>query len=374
MYDKIAVKRLTGSDLTIFKAQLGISSQSKQKAINLNADPFTTEMYPDLAGSVSPVPVIIKVLGPGGADAHVLTRKIVPPTGGYKNWRLNGEVISDLDDQPDRFSKLKAGDVAVLAFKGARKPESLDVYLLSQADPGDTDVAAALTAFLAGPPGNSLKTMQQSDLEAMLDAAGKPISDALRSASLSAGDADVEQAALGDPVAAAKLAKRGRGRALSAADLARARERASQIGRLGEEIINTYLKSETDAGKIKSYKWVSDENAVAPYDFEIALNDGSKQLIDVKTTDGEHDRAIHLSAAEVISAAQGGSPYRLYRVSAASAGEPILRVSQELRDICESIILVTNALPTGIRADGFTMQVADVEWGPAIQLSASDDD
>ena len=48
MMDKLALKRLTASDLTFFEWQFKNRNAGNQKAINLNADVFSNQLYPAL--------------------------------------------------------------------------------------------------------------------------------------------------------------------------------------------------------------------------------------------------------------------------------------------------------------------------------------
>jgi hypothetical protein len=66
---KLAVKRLTGSDLTLFAHQFHTTPRGKQKAINLNADVFVSEFYPAIGQSPIDVPqrfpIDLYIYGPG---------------------------------------------------------------------------------------------------------------------------------------------------------------------------------------------------------------------------------------------------------------------------------------------------------------------
>ena len=46
MINKLALKRLTASDLTLFEWHFNYRNAGNQKAINLNADVFKDQLYP----------------------------------------------------------------------------------------------------------------------------------------------------------------------------------------------------------------------------------------------------------------------------------------------------------------------------------------
>lgn len=124
---KLAVKRLTASDLTFFEWHFRNHNAGNQKAINLNADVFVDELYPalpELSIDSGKVPVDISVFGPNGKGLQNLQRKIVK-FGTYKNWRLNGEFIYNPNEDPGRYNVLSPGDFAFLEFSGAALPASL---------------------------------------------------------------------------------------------------------------------------------------------------------------------------------------------------------------------------------------------------------
>ena len=62
---------------------------------------------------------------------------------------------------------------------------------------------------------------------------------------------------------------------VAAAALARARASAESNGRDGEVLISIRLQHELAAGHIRSFRWVSEENAIAPWDFEIVEAGGT---------------------------------------------------------------------------------------------------
>src|SRR5687767_8045117 len=105
---RLALKRLTISDLTFFDWHFKNNPELRQKAINLNADIFVQRLYPSLPetepAKTGRIPIDLFVYGPGLMPELNVQRKIVK-TPSYKNWRLNGETVTD-QDVPDRFNSL----------------------------------------------------------------------------------------------------------------------------------------------------------------------------------------------------------------------------------------------------------------------------
>jgi hypothetical protein len=92
MIRKLAIKRLTASDLTLFEWHFRNQALGgNQKAINLNADVFIDKLYPGLpeiaAKTGGKIPLDLFIYGPGLEPEYNLQRKIVK-FGTYKNWRL----------------------------------------------------------------------------------------------------------------------------------------------------------------------------------------------------------------------------------------------------------------------------------------------
>lgn len=80
MPDRIALKRLTASDLTFFESLFRTLDVGNQKSINLNADVFVERFYPTLPDQISTsgdvINVSLTVLGPDGAGPYLLSRAI----------------------------------------------------------------------------------------------------------------------------------------------------------------------------------------------------------------------------------------------------------------------------------------------------------
>ena len=101
MNNKILIKRLTASDLTLFKWHFENINAGNQKAINLNRDIFIDILYPSLPIVAEEegwrFPLDLYLFGPGLHKEYNLQRKIIKG-GTYKNWRLDGEFISVVEE------------------------------------------------------------------------------------------------------------------------------------------------------------------------------------------------------------------------------------------------------------------------------------
>ena len=152
MISKLALKRLTASDLTFFEWHFRNRNAGNQKAINLNADVFTGELYPRLDIIVrerhNKVGIDLWIAGPGAAEPVNLQRKIIKGTR-YKNWRLDGEFIYNPEDTPERFNLLQPGDLALIGFEGDLEPNTVTLVLVSKDAPQDQILFSRLDEFLS---------------------------------------------------------------------------------------------------------------------------------------------------------------------------------------------------------------------------------
>lgn len=171
MADRLALKRLTGSDLTFFESLFRSLKVGNQKSINLNADVFVQQFYPSLpsligAGASDRILVSLTVIGPAAAPPYVLSRAVTKRAA-YKNWRLNGEFIWDPEGQPHRFDILSANDLALIEFSGDPAPQKISLLLLAQKSPIDTALHKSLATMIPG----GRKTMVQISRQELATAA-----------------------------------------------------------------------------------------------------------------------------------------------------------------------------------------------------------
>jgi hypothetical protein len=371
MADRIAIKRLTASDCTLFEAVFRAIGAGNQKSINLNADVLIDSLYPGLAAPGGPsdneIPLPMTIYGPAGKPPHTITRKIIKNST-YKNWRLNGEFIRGPIDDPSRYDNVRPGDLAVMAFTGAISPARLDMILVSQTDPADAALYASLTALFGN---RSMIAVTPAQIAAAVAAGGiagsHPVMVAAADPEL---EAALEEAAQGDFEGALRNRP---GRRISKNDLLKARAKAELVGQDGEGLLNGYFAAQVGAGKLATYIWAAASNAIAPFDFEITDAHGQKSLVDAKATNGPFENTIHLSLAEVIEAA-GPTPYRIYRLFGLDADGGQLRISDDISLLATKLKLIHEThMPAGIRVDGFSIGTEALTWGAAVHIAREDD-
>lgn len=369
MRDRIAVKKLTASDLTFFVWHFRNKNAGNQKAINLNADVFVDQLYPDLPElareHAGKIPIDLHIFGPGRHLDHNLQRKIIK-RGSYKNWRLNGELIIDPEDAQNRYDILEPGDLAVLDFYGAALPSRLVMLLLAARDPSDSALHRMLKPLLQT---ERMIRVDRSQLQAATREIRLEPDHPFR---LLIPDSDIEEAALGNAEAAKRIWRSRSIRETSKSHLYNLRDTAEEIGSRGEELINAYLTRMKSSGEIDDFEWVSELNAVAPYDFEFRLSDMSMTKIEVKTTIGEHRRPFHLSMAELVEACESDAPYAIWRISNLDEYQILLRKAPDIRDKARRVLNSLQDIPTGVRPDGFTISPDYLEFDDSDTLLVRD--
>lgn len=352
MSRKIVLKKLSASDLTLFKCHFDKTSGAKQKAINLDIDPLVTSIYRELPSiaNKSPenqIPVAISIYGPGGAGEHLLARKILKQ---QKNWRLDGEYVLNPDEQPRRYNTLKKGDFAILEFHGDISPKSVRIYLVARSNPPDRLLHEYLrrTFWNRFSARRGMIRVSDVELKTVIDRAsvkpGHPVLD------LSEMD-DLEDAAQGGIEGICKLVKRRKGRPIRYDELQRAKANAERIGRIGEQLYNQYLESRKATGRIRGFKWVSAENAVAPYDFSVEEGRG-RRLRDVKATAGDFGNRIHVSLGELLEMRDSQNPYDICRFYNVDETGGKFRLARNVGDKARLILDAFAKLPLGVSVDG----------------------
>jgi hypothetical protein len=383
MTDLLAIKRLTASDLTFFESLFRTIGAGNQKSINLNADVLTGQLYPGLsaiaeaADPPNEVGLALTIHGPAAAPPYALRRKIVKGTA-YKNWRLNGEFVYDPPDQPGRFDMLRPGDIAVFAFRGSPAPTAVTMVLLAAASPADAAMQRNLLGLVPGV--RSMARVTPERIEATLRAAGADANHPLGSIAASPeDDAALEDVAQGGAKGAGRLGTTRKARPVSPAELARAKQAAERIGLEGEAFVDLHLTRQERAEGMGRHEWVSQINAISPYDFFVSLNGGVSDLqkVDVKSTRGRFDADFHMSLAELREAADSPGPYRIYRVYELTPEGGTLRISGEVRGLAQRLLAAHNAAVfDGICADSFSIPpgATDLTWGPPTKLLPGADD
>jgi len=367
MTAKLALKKLTASDLTLFEWQFRNLGVGNQKAINLNANVFVEQLFPAIdeatRNSDGKLPLDLWIYGPGGAGALNLQRKIIKG-GAYKNWRLNGEFIVNPLEAPDRFNALSADDYVFFAFNGDVVPSNATAVFVARAITGDLGLHSICDSFgLSGR--NTMVALDDAAISNIVTRAGLSGDHPLASLTLAE---ELKDASLGSAPAIRRLLRSGRTPQLSAAALRKAREAADEMGRQGEELVAQYLERQKISGQIFDYEWTSNSNAVAPFDFLIRTEIHASERVDVKSTGGPFNREFHVSLAELQEMADATSPYRIYRVYEVKDEGAKLRISNEMNLLAQSIILSTGGLPQGVTIDAVSISPAGVGFEGEMSL------
>lgn len=369
MMDKLALKHLTASDLTFFEWHFKNRNAGNQKAINLNADVFIGQLYPALESIVKErdrLGANLWIAGPAAADPVNLQRKVIKGAS-YKNWRLDGEFVHDLEDDPDRFSQLQSGDIALFGFEGELAPETITLVLLASSAPEDHALFSRLALILSG---RRMSALEDDALRQLCEDVRVPQSHPVW---LLVSEEDLAEAAVGQAPAVERLLSRPRPARFSREALRKARRAAEEIGRLGEELVDVYLKGRLVVGDIADYEWVSNINAIAPYDFGVQRS-GAWEKLEVKTTSRGFGREFHLPLSELRDMAHREGVYRIARVYEASEDGAMMRISRECRTYGQSIIAGFGTLPTGVTPNGVTVVPDEGMFGEEIRVNVPADD
>ena len=367
MIQKLALKRLTASDLTFFAWQFKNQPAGNQKAINLNAAVLTGELYPALDSLVlerqKRIGVDLWVAGPDGAAPINLQRKIIKGAA-YKNWRLDGELVHNPEGEPGRFNSVRPGDIGLFAFAGELIPDIVILLLVSQDAPHDFELHRGLNETLGT---SGMVVFDEASLGLLCRRLGVPES---HSVWMIVRDEDLAEASLGLAPAIDRLATKPRFANLTYEDLKSARQQAEEIGRLGEEFVEMYLNGELENGSISDFEWTSKSSPLAPYDFRVKV-DGSWRKWEVKTTTGPFNREYYLSQGELREMANGDGSYCVARVYQATRESGLFRVSRDLRPFGQSIISALSNLPSGVLPNGVTISPDDTVFATEVELTVT---
>lgn len=359
---KLAVKSLTQSDLTFFEWQHRNRDVGHQKAINLNADVFIRQLYPSLPEAARPddsrIPLDLFVYGPGMHGEHNLQRKIIKG-GTYKNWRLDGEFIYNPETSPDRYNSLSPDDIAVLDFHGDVQPHSARLFLLAADQPEDRALNGGFSNLLGG---SSMIRVAPHRIETLVTRIDPPTDHPIRQLLL---DDELQLVAAGGAEGHDEIQNTGSDFFMSRSALLEARSRANEIGEVGEEIVNEYL---TGADDVVDIDWVSNRNAVAPYDFEIEFDDGTRVILDVKSTNGSFERKLHISVPELEAMCNRSQRYDLYRVYELDEAGARLRVAEDVSGFAGQVLTSLGNLPRGVTSSGIIVDPETLTFGGAVEL------
>lgn len=367
--EKMALKKLTHSDLTFFKCYFSNQKEkpSKQKALNLNSDIFVDELYPELRKSTADtkLPVSLHIYGPGLKDAHVLQRKILKSKGS-KNWRLNGELIYSQENDPQRYDSLQPGDIALIGFDGDTVPSIICIDFIAASIDEDKALHQVFTSILT----SAMQKIQSEELKGIVTRLNLPAHHPVYRFFL---DEDLVAAVEGDAEAVLRVYKHS-GTVMSSEELITSRQKAAYIGSMGEELISQYFQQLINQGKLLDFEWTSRENAVAPYDFKITATDNTISLLDVKSTSGKFETIFHISRAELITMANGAECYALYRVYDLTENGGRLRIVSDMRLFAKELLEKLALLPAGISVDSISCSPDLLDFSDSFELRTENEE
>ena len=364
---KLAIKRLTASDLTFFEWQFRNRYAGNQKAINLNADVFINELYPGLPSTATGIEgkrmVDLSIYGPGLGNEYNLQRKIVKGAS-YKNWRLDGEFVYDPPEEPGRFDVLTEGDLAVIEFFGDTQPSAVRMVLVAGVEPEDAALHSALSGVVSA--GHSMTSLTPNRLAQLVEDAGTRIDHPIND--LVSLETTIEVATLGVAEETAGYRSPPAPRRTSRDVLQRARSNANRVGELGEQFINSHLTILKANGQIEGFEWVSRENAVSPYDFRTGVG-GDEILLDAKATELSFDNKLHISFSELRQMAYGTERYDLYRVFDIGETTAKLSVAEDLGEWARGVLEIFEGLPEGVDVESVTVSPSILPFGPTVEIN-----
>jgi hypothetical protein len=183
-------------------------------------------------------------------------------------------------------------------------------------------------------------------------------------------DAALEDAALGGEEGTETLKKKA-AHPVSAATLAAAKASAEKNGRDGEALAWVHLQALKAEGRLTSIEWSSRANAVSSFDFHVVDDKGIPTRIDAKSTSGEFERRIHMSAAELIEAA-GEGRYDLWRLYQINDDGARLRIAQDISSFAKDVLSGLK-LPAGVTADSVSIAPSSLKWTSEIVIERPDE-
>lgn len=344
---KIAIKVLSQSDLSFFKAH---QQRSNQKAIQLDGEVFVECFYPGLRGSLEQRVLLLTLMGPGGRAPPLLTR-VALRCRGSEDWLIKGELVRDPEEEPGRYGGLMEGDFAIMAFEGHARPESVMLVLVSATE--DSVLHATLAERLELTGKHGMRKVSQAVIAQLradtLDAypnGEHPLEP------LICPDT-VEDALFGTGAPAPTDARRfGQQASFSPEALRRQLLAAEQIGQQGEELFGAWLTS--TGHEEGDFTWISETHTRSAYDLEVHrarwLDGTPKVFVDVKTTRGPFEREIHMSIAELRFAAETEG-YRIARLYKLDGETPKLRMLTGVQAVAARILGRLESLPEGVTVD-----------------------
>jgi hypothetical protein len=354
---RLALKKLKGSDLSLFKSYFQKRANTKQKGFNLNRKVMKV-FFPEIISLLQPRPQKAKVVdlvlyGPGLSQGDSLARKVKIDS---KNLRLNGEVVSNPDSEPERYDVLIPGDFAVMEFRGTGLPEAVKIVLVASKNSHDAELHNVLSRYLPG-DNASMEVLTEERLQAAVAEASPEESHPIWYWLDPAVSEAIEEVIFGEESEVQEREPGGlsAGREMSPDDFNASREAAARTGRTGEALLKAYFDSAA-SHEVESYKWVSQVNAISPYDFKLVTKNGGSRYADAKSTSGPFEAPVYLSTAELKCAVESAMAYDIYRLYEVNGMSAKLRVARNIRDRLRPVAEMLAKFPGGVKVNALSFK------------------
>jgi DNA-binding cell septation regulator SpoVG len=109
--------------------------------------------------------------------------------------------------------------------------------------------------------------------------------------------------------------------------------------------VKSYLRKLQGNGEIKSFEWVSRDDAYSPHDFLISKNN-TDIFIEVKSTRGNFESEIHISLNQLKEMSYDTKTYHIYRIFNIDelSKTAKLRIAEDVKDFAKEILKVFKSL------------------------------
>lgn len=314
----IHIKKLTKSDLTIIDRFW--RSNLRQEAIVLG------KRYIEVLGDeylkmnrLVPIPMQMIFFGPEGKSAIVKSGASIGRM--THDWRIQSCSLKYPKEDTERFSILTPDDLFVFSLEINDDERIGRGLFISRASQKDLSLYNSLLSY-----GN--KVVETKTINTLLQEntieTGHPIYSVINQTNDMEFDeitpfefeSQVTETEFTDSLEAGSLGATGKIRKISKDELSARLDEANRIGTGGENIFNTWLdnKPTINNKRVKKHIWKAETYATAPYDFEVTFDDGTKSLLELKTTSGPFNNTVYLSSAELNIMAEANSNVILVRL------------------------------------------------------------
>jgi hypothetical protein len=143
---------------------------------------------------------------------------------------------------------------------------------------------------------------------------------------------------------------------------------AKKTGELGEKLVNDFLEKNKAGGAILDYKWESENNPGAPFDFWLMDLAQAEVFVDAKSTKGRFESELHISYSELCKMSESNR-YIIYRVYEVDETSAKLRVSENMSEFAKAILKYSEGFPCGVIIDGIVLKPANIGLWEKIVIS-----